>query len=174
MARHEPTAFDDAFEELLTKILTDREILVVVLRGHLVAEALVNDIYQLFLELGASKTQLSNAIDSNFKSKLDGLYAGEIIDDRCYLPLTALNRIRNSFAHLPLKGHLSNADEAAFLKSFSLEDQRDILNDSKDPVMSKMSHRTFRYGLLQIHAQLRVLVEFGREDGLRRFPQRGE
>jgi hypothetical protein len=166
--KHKPQVFDDAYEELIAEIITDKEPLVVVLRGHLITELLLNEILWTFHLLGATTKELNEAIDATYLRKLEAIYEAKLIQDRFYLPLRALDTIRNRLADLPLKLKITSTDEETFLTAFTEKDQADILA-AKDSLKGKRKHPHIANGLLLLWAGLCALVKMYRKDRPRRF-----
>ena len=166
--KHRPAILDEAFDDLTAKIVADRDPLVVVLRGHLITELMVNEIYLTFSKLGAPKSQLREVLDATYKNKIKALYEGGMLPMRHYAPLKTLNRLRNRFAHLPLKTELDPADESRLLQSFTPEDQESIKAGVREARALK-PHMTLTYCLLKMYVTLRTIVDKAREDAPFRF-----
>ncbi len=81
--------------------------MVLILRGHLLMELLLNDIVHTFQNKGMPKKMIRAIQNAYMIQKADVLYEHKIIEDRQHNPLTAQNSIRNRFAHLPLKTELT-------------------------------------------------------------------
>jgi hypothetical protein len=165
--KHKPAVLDEQFEEAFAKIVSNKEPLVVVLRGHLMTEIFLNEILWTFCLLAAQGRELDEAIDDTYRHKLDAIYEGKLIEERLYRPLRVLNTIRNSLAHLPLKASITKEDEEQFFESFADTDKAHIVKAGD--LKGRRRHPILIHGLTILFAALYALVNMYRKEGPRRF-----
>lgn len=164
-----PTELDDDFEEFVTKIVTDREPLILILRGHLITELLINDLFQTFESLGASEDELLGATSGRYLEKVEALNKGGLIPARIYAPLVTLNRIRNNFSHLPIKLDVTEADEKVLLDAFAEDDRRNVEKQA-ETFAAVEEHSILRSSITNLYVMLSVLVLNFRKSGPARYP----
>lgn len=152
-----------AVTQLLTALNHDDD-LVAVLRGHLYVEAILTEI------IG---TKYNGAVPVlhwlDLHRKLQIARAEDLIESLDRTALQALGGIRDSFAHLPVKGALTADDDAAIAKALP-----DLLNSRFyafiSPLMDKDRSRTgliVRSGILYLYHTMLLRLARARNVGPR-------
>ncbi len=114
------------------KTIASREIMVVILKGHLYLENSLQELLCEVIDINAMETEMS------FKQKMDLAKSLGLVDDYTYRPLHKFNKIRNAYSHnVNYKFDESEYDD--LLSTLSKEDKDQFIKNTLKDDGSKNS-----------------------------------